>query len=276
MIAAGAARLLLVAFVFVASLANAADVHPLVTNKYWVSVGAFFATADLKANAQGGVGGEEERVDFETSLGLDHRPDLLDLEFGWQFDKNWDVSLQYFYADRETRSTIQEAIEWEGVTYDVDADITATTDFEVTRVFFSRRVWQNGRHDLRLGAGIHYIKLSAEISGEATLDDESKEFRVSAVSASFPVPDIGAWYRFSPSDRWLLDARVDWLSANVDEYSGSLWNFAVGANFRLNKHVGIGLGYLFFELDGKVNEADWRGDVRTRFAGPQIYLAGFW
>ena len=275
-VSAIAVKLLLVSFAFVASPTNAADVHPQVTSKYWVSVGAFFATADFKANAQGGVGGEEGRVDFETSMGLDDRPDLLDLEFGWLFSEKWDLSLQYFFADRERTRTLGEAIEWEGVTYDLGADITAKTDFEVTRLFFSRQVWKNERHDLRLGAGIHYIKLSAEISGEATLEDESKEFRASDASASFPVPDIGAWYRFSPSDRWLLDARVDWFSANVGDYSGSLWNFAVGANFRLTKNVGIGLGYQLFELNGTIRDTNWNGDARTRFAGPEINLTGFW
>ena len=273
---AGAAKLLLVSFAFVASLANAADVHPLVTSKYWTSVGAFFATSDFNANAQGGAGGEDERVDFETSMGLDDRPDLLDLEFGWQFGRKWGLSLQYFVADRERTRTLEKAIEWEGVTYDFGAVIKATTDFEVTRLFFSRQVWKNERHDLRLGAGIHYLRLAAEISGEATLDDESREFRASEASASFPVPDIGAWYRFSPSDRWLLDARVDWFSANVGDYSGRLWNLAVGANFRLHKNVGIGLSYQLFELNGSVRDTNWNGDVRTRFAGPEINLTGFW
>jgi len=275
-VSAIAVKLLLVSFAFVASLANAADVHPLVSSKYWVSVGAFFASADFKANAQGGVGGEDQRVDFETSMGVDDRPDLLDLEFGWRFGEKWDMSLQYFYADRERTTTLGEAIEWEGVTYDLGADITAKTDFEVTRLFFSRHVWKNERHDLRLGAGIHYIRLSGEISGEATLDDESREFRASDASASFPVPDIGAWYRFSPSDRWLLDARVDWFSANVGDYSGSLWNFAVGANFRVHKNFGIGLSYQFFELNGTIRDTNWKGDARTRFDGPEINLTGFW
>jgi hypothetical protein len=270
------ARLLLVSFAFVASHANANDVHPLMNSKYWGSIGAFFATSDFKAIAQGEVGGGETRVDFESSLGLDDRPDLLDLEFGWQFGEKWDLSLQYFFADRERRKTLDKAIVWEGVIFDLGVDITAKSDIEVTRIFFSRDVWNSERHDLRLGAGVHYIKLNAEIGGEAVLDDGSTEFRVSDVSAAFPVPDIGAWYRFSPSDRWILNARLDWFSANVGDYSGSLWNFAVGANFRLNTNVGIGLSYQLFELNGTIRETDWKGDARTRFAGPQIYLAGFW
>lgn len=138
-----AARLLLVSFAFVASLANAADIHPLVSSKYWVSAGAFFASADFKANAKGGVGGEDQRVAFETSMGSITAPIFL--------------------------------------------------------------TWN-------LAGGL----VRNEISGEATLDDESREFRVSDASASFPVPDIGAWYRFSPSDRWLLDARTRFAGPEIN------------------------------------------------------------
>jgi len=54
-------RVLMVSCLFTAPLVNASDMHPLMTSKYWVNMGAFFA-----------------------AMGLDDKPDLFNLEFGWR------------------------------------------------------------------------------------------------------------------------------------------------------------------------------------------------
>jgi hypothetical protein len=261
---------------FTASVANASEAHPLMSSKYWVNLGAFFAARDFDASASGALGDIRREIDFEKSMGLDDRPDLFNVELGWRFSQRWDLSLQHFFAERHSQVTLDETIEWEDVSYDIGANISVNSEFKVTRVFFSRRFWERERHSLRLGAGFHFIEASLGISGEATLDDTSTEFRTSAVSASVPVPNIGGWYRYSPSDRWLLNVRADWFSANMDDYSGGIWNVAAGANYRLTKNFGIGISYQLFEMDGTIKETAWRGKLRTRFTGPHIYLTGFW
>ena len=47
--------------------------------------------------------------------------------------------------------------------------------------------------------GLHLLDANAEIGGLATLDDQSREFRSSVVCASVPIPNVGTWYRYSPT-----------------------------------------------------------------------------
>ena len=91
-----------------------------------------------------------------------------------------------------------------------------------------------------------------------------------------PIPNVGALYQYSPSRKWLISARVDWLSASVGNYSGSIWNANLSANYQMGEHVGVGLGYQFFEIDGKLTEENWKGDVRMQFSGPTFQVSGFW
>jgi len=259
-----------------AESAIAEDMHPIMTDKYWVNVGGFFAARDLDASVDGGLGSKNVSWDFESSLDLDDKPDLLMSEFGWQYGKDWGLSFQYFRTDRYSNKTLDKTIEWEDLIFNVGVDISATSKIAVTRLFFSRRFWDGGRHSVRLGAGIHLLEVAATISGEATLDDMSTGYRTGAASASFPVPDVGVWYRYSPSDRWLLNARLDWFSADVGDFKGSVWNFAAGANFRITEHFGIGLSYQLFEINGRVRETYWRGAFRTRLTGPNLHMTAHW
>jgi hypothetical protein len=262
--------------VVAAESAIAEDMHPIMTDKYWVNMGVFFAARDLDASIEGGLGIANASWDFESSMGLDDKPDLFMTEFGWQYGEDWGLSLQYFRSDRHANKTLEETIEWGDLIFNVGVDVSATSKIAITRLFFSRRFWDGGRHSVRLGAGIHLLEAAVTIGGEVTLDDMSTEYRTGAASASFPVPDVGVWYRYSPSDRWLLNARLDWFSADVGDFKGSVWNFAAGANLRITEHFGIGLSYQLFEIDGLVRETYWRGSIRTRLTGPNLHMTAHW
>jgi len=256
--------------------AVAQDVHPLMTSKYWGTLGVYFAARNFEASANGSVLGDNLDLDFEAEFGLDDGPDLFMGELGWQFSEKWGLGLQFFRTERDASKALEQTFEWEDVTYNAGVNIQASTKVSITRFVFSRRFWDGGPHSVRIAAGIHWLEIGATIAGQATLNDMSNEFRVNSVSASAPVPNIGAWYRFSPSDRWLFSARFDWLSASISEYSGGIWNVSAGANFRLSQHFGVGAAYQFFQIDGSVKNSSWRGDIRTRFSGPHLYINGFW
>ena len=80
----------LIAFILMAPSfeAEADDVHPLMTSKYWGNLGVYFSQRDFSASAEGSVAGITRSLDFESSTGLDDSPDLFIAELGWQFTPN--------------------------------------------------------------------------------------------------------------------------------------------------------------------------------------------
>jgi hypothetical protein len=266
----------LAACVIVALPANAEEIHPLLNSKYWVKVGGFLASRDTGLSAAGTVGVASETIDWDSSAGLDDRSDILTVELGWQFAEKWDFALQHWRSSRNGRRVLSETIEWEDVEYEAGVDVDTHMSMTITRLFFARRFWDNGPHDLRVGAGVHLIDVGASIRGEATLDDMTTQFEESIVSAAFPFPNIGAWYRYSLSDRWLFYARADWLSASTSDYAGRIWDASAGVDYSLTKNLGLGLAYQFFELSGTVKEDTWRGDLHSRYEGVMLSIDGFW
>jgi hypothetical protein len=260
--------------------ANTEKFHPLLNSKYWIKAGAFFAARDLSLSANGtvfsGADLENAEIDFDSTTGLDDTSDLFIAEFGWHFGKKWDVAFQHFRSSRSAQRELSESFEWEDVVYEAGATIKAHSYLRITRLFFSRRFWDKGSHDLRLGAGLHLIDTGFSVSGEARLEDDTTEFQVNVVSAEFPFPDIGAWYRYSIDDRWLLHTRVDWLSASTDDFGGGILNASAGVDFALTRNIGIGFAYQFFEINGTIKEDTWRGELRTRYEGITLSIDGFW
>lgn len=249
--------------------------HPLMTTKVWISAGAFFAARDFDASAHGQGGVVTPVLDFESALGLDDKPELLTLEANWMFGKNWGLSFQHFQAERDSTRTLEEDFEWDGVVYEVGVDLFAESRIDITRVMFTRFFRGDGPHQLRLGAGLHMLKLGVELAGEARLEDNSQEFRRSIVKADSPFPTFGAWYRYSFNDRWMLSARLDWFSASFGDIRGAVWNAAAGAHYAFTENIGLGLTWQLFEINARVRETHWTGRVRTRLTGPNLQLSVF-
>jgi hypothetical protein len=270
-------RLVVLACTFAPSLATADDLHPALQSKFHFDVGGFFSARTFQASAAAEIPGVAQPLTIvETAVGVKDAPELLIAGFGWRFAENWQVGLQYFNSSRSTRVILEDTVEWKDLTFDAGVDVSARTKLAITRLVFSRDIWESGPHSLKLAGGLHILDTGAEVSGMATLDDQSREFRRSAVSASLPIPNVGVWYRYAPSRRWLFGARVDWLSANVGDYSGLIWNAVFNAGYALNDHFGVGLGYQYFRVDGEIRAPDWNGKLRSRFDGPILHLTAYW
>ena len=256
---------------------NAKERHPMMSSKGWVKAGVFLGERDFDASASVNFGRTSREFDLEGVLGLDESTDLFMGELGWQFAQHWGLALQYFRSSRSGSRVLEETFEWQDTVFDVGARLNAGTKLEVTRFFFARRLRSEaGPHSLRIGAGVHWLNFDAEVSGEARINDMSTEFRTAKAKAEFPFPNIGAWYRYSPNRNWLINVRLDWLSASIDNYSGDIWNFAAGINYRTSKHMGIGASYQYFELAGSLTEPNWRGEVGMSLSGPYVYINAFW
>lgn len=252
------------------------NVHPLLTTEWWVDVGAYYPERKFTLSADGAITGGNEDYEFDQQLGVRDRDPLFEAQIGWQFGEKWGVAAQFFETSRRASATLEEDIEWEDVVYEVGADISAGTDLSVTRIVFSRKFIDNGPHDLRLAAGLHLLDLGAFIAGQARIEDMSTEYRRSSNSVSAPLPNIGAWYRYSPSNKWLFSVRADWLEATVDDTSGSITNLAAGFNYSLFDNFGVGLGYQRFGIDIEIKEKNWRGTADVTFSGPYLFLTGYW
>lgn len=72
--------------------------------------------------------------------------------------------------------------------------------------------------------------------------------------------------------RWLVQARLDWLSASIGDYSGGLWNTQVGINWQAFRHFGIGLNYNAFVVNVDIDKTDWQGKADTIQRGPFLAI----
>lgn len=255
------------------------EYHPALSDNFTAVLGAFKSDNSFKISAEGGFEDDiEDIIDFDDSVGVDSSSTLLNAQLRWKFGKTkkWSLWGQYFSNDATGEAVLTEDVNWQDVTFREGTFVGAGVKMAVTRLFFGRSLVKNQQHDFGIGAGLHNLDMSVFIEGDIMIDDESTEFFRGDAEKSQPLPNVGAWYNFSPARKWLIHARVDWISAKIGDYDGTLWNTNVGVNYQAFRHVGFDLSYQYFDLDLKIDKTDWQGEVNMNYSGPVLAVTANW
>ena len=220
---------------------ESADSHPFMNDRFHIAVGAFARQQGFNIRADGSD--PEVEIDFDESLGVDDDDVSASLTFRWNFGRKWSLWGQAWDVSASGGAELTEDIEFEDLVFQEGSYARAGIENTVVRVFLGRKFSSGPKHEFGLGLGFHWLEIKAYIEGQALTNDGTVEFARGDVSADSPLPNIGGWYYYSPSKRWLFEARLDWLEASIGDYSGGIWNSSVGVNFQAFKHIGFGLNY---------------------------------
>jgi len=269
------AGLLFITILPVCALAQS-DVHPYMKDGFVVQVGTFLPRVSLDLSVDGSLTGEHPPLDFEGGVGAKREDEIFAAELIWRFSEKWSFRGQYFEGGRTAAKALEQDVEWGDAVFEQGSFVAAGTSLEIDRLFFARDFSKSPQHEFGIGLGLHRMAFDAFLSGNIIVNGQPFTAETRAVSAVAPLPNIGTWYAYSPSEKWVFDVRLDWLDASIGEYSGVLINSAAGANYQVFKHVGIGLKYQRFSLKIDVDKPDWRGRLKLAYEGLYLYLSGNW
>jgi len=253
--------------------------HPLLTDKFIIGAGWYFPNRDIKFAIEGNVTIDNENlgdIDFDETLGLSEGDNTFNFNFYWRFSKSkfWSVRGEYFKVGSTRNVTLDEDIEWEDITYPALGEAEVSYGVGLYRVFFGRTISSGQKHELGGGLGIHGLNVKASVAGQGSIGDQSAGFNKSEVSIFLPLPNIGIWYTWAPTDKWAFTANLDWFGINIDNISGGLWNFSPGVNYQIIRNLGVNLNYEFITFSADIDNTDFRGGFDLEFSGPSFRVIG--
>lgn len=261
-------------------LAQDYDYHPFLSDSFTASIGYMRSSNSFRIEADDPTRPEipGEEIDFEDALGVSSHSTFFNGQLRWKIgrEKKWTLSGQYFSNDAKGSSVLTEDVWWDGDLFREGTFVEAGIKLAVSRLFVGRSFIKNARNDFGVGAGIHNLDMKAFIEGEIIVNDESTGIERAEISGSQILPNIGGWYNFSPAKKWLLHARADWISANIGDYGGHMWNTSVGVNYQAWRHVGFDLAWQYFNVNVTADKDDWKGGADMIYSGPVLAVTFGW
>ena len=252
--------------------------HPVLSDNFTAQFGYMRSSNAFKLESDV-VGDPGDDIDFDDSLNVSDHSNFFNGQLRWKFgsERKWSIAGQYFSNSANGDAVLEEDVEWDGLTFGAGTFVESQVKIAVTRLFVGRSFIKNDQNDFGLGIGLHNLDISAYIEGEVIVNGETLEgVQRAEGDANQPLPNIGGGYNYSPARNWLLHARVDWISANIGDYDGSLWNVNAGVGYQVWRNVGFDLSWQWFGLDLKIDSDDWKGRSKMTYSGPVVSVNFSW
>jgi hypothetical protein len=266
--------ILLASLICITTVQAEEEYHPFLTDNFNIDVGAFWPNINLDLKVNGSSPGEE--IDFDEALNIEDYQAAGSINFRWRFGEKWSFWVQAWKTNSSGVATLKKDIEWADVIFKSGTFVKGGLNLSGARLFFGREFSIGPQHEFGMGAGLHWMGLDTFIKGEVLINDGSIEFQRKSVSADIPLPNIGIWYMYSWSPKWIFQSRLDWLSASIGEYSGGLWDVQAGVNYQAFRNIGFGLYYKAFLLNVDIKKNNWKGSADLNQSGPLLTMTATW
>lgn len=245
---------------------NGPPLHPMMSDRFYLSAGALWAESNVTANLNTGAVGLGTFIDFEDDVGLKETNLIGLFSFRWRMSERWLLDVEYFSLDRDNEKEISRTLDWGDLNVPVNASVRSTFDIQDTRVSVGYSFFRRPDKEIGIGLGAHVTKLGASLS--------TANFGSQRASQSAPLPVATMYARMALTDRWLLSVRIDRLSLDTGDVDGNIFSSATDFVYQPWRHFNISLGYREINYEISSASEDWRGKAQIRQSGPYLSIGG--
>jgi len=242
-------------------------IHPSQNSVLQLGGGAFFSSTEYKASFDS-VGDGSDEADFDK-LGMNKDKTVPFGFLRWRFTDRWRFEANYFSTDNDGSASTPD-IEWGDAIF--NGKVSISNDTKLARAAVGYSFLKNDRAELGAGAGLHYLDWEAKLTGDATINGEPVFSFTEPASVSGFAPNLAFFGNYAFNEQWLLTGRFDWISADINNFSGSLKRFGAAIMYQPFKHVGFGAGYDYLDVDVGYKKNDKKTSINGNVYGPQLFV----
>lgn len=240
-------------------------------HKFTIRTAAYFAKTDTQVSLQGS-GELGDLIDLETDLGLDARSALPDLDFYWRINDDWVLNAQFYALSRKASTMLDRELTIDDITYPVNAEVDARLTTRIYEASIGLLLLQRPKFEFGPTLGLHLTSFTFEAEGQGSVGGVSGTYSTRRRQIWAPLPTVGGFILWRPTEKLQLETRVDWLSLSIDEYRGAILNTEVGASYRIRPRINLGMLYRYVDYDLEVRRSKWTGEANYQFSGPAVFL----
>ncbi len=204
-------------------------------------------------------------LNAEDDLGLDDSKLLPLAEITLLPGDRHLIRLSGFGLRRSASKIIDRTIVFDDQTYQPNELVDSTLNLTMLGLTYGYSIVQTQSVDIALSFGIQVLEVEANAVVRSRVVREAE-------TGVTPLPLIGVEGRYDFNDRWSVEARVQYVSVEIDDVEGSLMDARAALTWRMNPYLALGLGYRNFTVDVDSRDLDTPGIFDLEMAGPLLFL----
>lgn len=245
-------------------------------HRFGLSLGSYFQIFNSSAGYSSDTNDGE--IDLENESGLPRRRDNLRLEGYFRVGRRHRIDFGGYYWNRSATRSLDKAIEWDDVVYDVGAELSTSFNTQVYKLAYKYSIVQNESVELMVSGGVSAFSNQVEFAGDARvigpdgepIGDASFEYR--KTHKVLPVPVIGVACDFAFSRSLISRGSVEYFTYSTGSWDAALTDARVSLDWMPWDHWGFGLGYNYVGLAGHIDRSSHRFRLTYSYDGAIAYV----
>jgi hypothetical protein len=233
-------------------------------------LGAFYSpsiTTSVRYDPTTGVppGTLGTAVNAERDLGLPAHMHQGRVEFMFRMRERHKLRVEYYEADRSASQVLANDIVFGNQTFLAGQQVQTSMNWRTFGLTYTYSLIHTD--SIELGTGIGVFAVQAEAMGAIPATGQAQD-----ESAAEPLPTLPVDFTWCISRRFSVNARGNYVKANVSGYSGSFTDLHADLQYRWNPYFSLGLGYTSMHISVSGDSSGFAGLVDMSFKGPEAFI----
>lgn len=205
----------------------------------------FGATANVSIGGPAlGIGAN---IDLTNTLGVNSSTDALRLDGLYRFNDHHAIGLSYYRVGLSGDKSLNQDILIRDQTIGAGAGTQTSLTFNTYRLFYNYSFYRNDKVELGVSPGLYMMqtKFNFAAQGRITGPGGSSVGSSTIVNEqlTLPLPSIGLVANYNITPKLQFQSRYDIFYLTIGDYTGTMFEFYAGLEYRLVKHFAMGAAF---------------------------------
>jgi hypothetical protein len=204
---------------------------------------AYVFGATANATVAGPVLGVGTSLDFTNTLGGDTSTDAFRIDTLYRFNDRHAVGFSWYRVGLSGEKVLNQQIQVGDQVVATGATTQTGLSFNIYRLLYDYSFYRNDKVELAISPGLYVMKTTFNFAGQGIINGTPGNTTIVHEEATLPLPSIGLVANYNITPKLQFQNRYDFFYLTLNDYTGSMFEFYAGLEYRLLRHFAMGAAY---------------------------------
>lgn len=222
---------------------------PEMTDRLMIRGGwAYVFGATANASVGGPALGVGATVDFTTTLGGDTSTDAFRIDSLYRFNERHALGFSYYRVGLSGEKTLNQQIQINDQIIAANASTQTSLSFNIYRLLYNYSFYHNDKVELGVSPGLYMMQTKFNFAAQGTITNPGGAPVAGSSTTvneqlTLPLPSIGLVANYNITPKLQFQSRYDFFYLTVGDYTGTMFEFYAGLEYRLFQHFAMGAAF---------------------------------
>jgi len=204
---------------------------------------AYVFGATANAAVAGPVLGLGASVDFTNTLGGRTSTDAFRVDTLYRFNDRHALGFSWYRVGLSGNKVLNQTIQEGDNVISAGAATQTGLSFNIYRLLYNYSFYRNDKVELGFSPGLYVMRTQFNFAAQGTINGTAGNATVINEQVTLPLPSVGLIANYNITPKLKFESRYDFFYLTVKDYTGAMFEFYAGLEYRLLKHFAMGAAF---------------------------------